>query len=138
LPDFLIANPGLNSGLMVAQYTAAALVNHNKVLATPASVDTIPTCQLQEDHVSMGGTSGVKLLQIIDHASTVLAIELLAAAQATELVPELVPSERTRSIVQAFRQDVPALTEDRVLAGDIVTARSFIERQLPRFLEGLS
>lgn len=138
LPDFLVANPGLNSGLMVAQYTAAALVNHNKVLATPASIDSIPTCQLQEDHVSMGGTSGIKLLQVIDHASTVLAIELLAAAQATELAPGLVPSERTAAIVRAFRLDVPTLAEDRVLADDLAAARRFVDQALPRFLEELA
>lgn len=138
LPDFLIANPGLNSGLMVAQYTAAALVNHNKVLATPASIDSIPTCQLQEDHVSMGGTSGIKLLQIIDHASTVLAIELLAAAQATELAPGLLPSERTAAVVRAFRREVSTLDEDRVLATDLAAARQFVERELPRFLEELA
>lgn len=138
LPDFLVANPGLNSGLMVAQYTAAALVNHNKVLATPASIDSIPTCQLQEDHVSMGGTSGIKLLQIIDHASTVLAIELLAAAQATELAPGLVASERTAAIVRAFRTEVPTLAEDRVLADDLVAARRFTDLELPRFLEELA
>ena len=123
---------------MVAQYTAAALVNHNKVLATPASIDSIPTCQLQEDHVSMGGTSGIKLLQVIDHATIVLAIELLAAAQATELAPGLLPSEQTAAVLRAFRREVPTLDEDRVLAVDLAAARQFVDRQLPRFLEELA
>jgi histidine ammonia-lyase len=138
LPDFLVAQAGLNSGFMVAQYTAAALVNHNKVLCTPASIDTIPTCQLQEDHVSMGGTSGIKLLQILDNCGTVLAIELLTAAQATELAPGLAVSERTAPIVRELRRAVPPLHEDRVLADDIAVARRFVERELPRFTEGLA
>jgi histidine ammonia-lyase len=138
LPDFLVGEAGLNSGLMVAQYTAAALVNHNKVLCTPASIDTIPTCQLQEDHVSMGGTSGIKLLQILENCSTVLAIELLAAAQAIELAEGLAVSERTAPIVRELRRTVAPLREDRVLADDITEARRFIDRELPRWTEELA
>lgn len=138
LPDFLIANPGLNSGLMVAQYTAAALVNHNKVLATPASIDSIPTCQLQEDHVSMGGTSGLKLLQIIDHASTVLRNRAARRGAGDRARSGLVPSERTAAIVRAFRREVATLNEDRVLATDVAAARLFLDRQLPHLLEDLA
>jgi len=137
LPDFLIRNAGLDSGFMVTQYTAASLVNHNKVLCTPACVDTIPTCQLQEDHVSMGGTAALKLMTVLDNTSIVLGIELLVAAQAIELNTGLVVSERTRSLVDAFRQHVPSLTEDRVLAVDIDLARHFVRGELRRWTDEL-
>lgn len=132
LPDFLVHEAGLNSGFMVAQYTAAALVNHNKVLCTPASVDTIPTCQLQEDHVSMGGTSGIKLLQILDNCQHILAIELLLAMQGIDFSVEkgLIVSPRTAPLFDAFRQQIPPLTEDRVLSFDIEKARRFLQGQL--------
>ena len=138
LPDFLVAESGLNSGFMVAQYTAAALVNHNKVLCTPASIDTIPTCQLQEDHVSMGGTSGIKLLQLLDNCSTVLAIELLLAAQAVGFTSGLVLAERGEALLRAFRRHVEPLHEDRLLADDIAAARRFVEDELDAFTEDLA
>lgn len=138
LPDFLVADAGLNSGLMVVQYTSAALVNHNKVLCTPASIDTIPTCQLQEDHVSMGGTSGIKLMTILENCARVLAIELVVAAQATAFTPGLVLSERTAALVAAFRNHVPELVEDRVLAGDLEAACRFVSGDLHRFTDVLS
>lgn len=124
LPSYLVANPGVDSGLMVVQYTAAALVNENKVLATPASIDTIPTCQLQEDHVSMGGTSAYKLQQIVANCEYVLAIELLAAAQAIDLNPDLHISDRTRQVVADLRQDVAFLSEDRQQSVDIERAHA--------------
>jgi histidine ammonia-lyase len=127
LPDFLVNRPGLNSGLMIAQYTSAALVNENKVLCTPASVDTIPTCQLQEDHVSMGGTAAYKLMTIVDNCHYVMAIELLTAAQAIELNRELRLSRITRQIFQAFRQEVAFLDKDRVIADDIEKAHTFLQ-----------
>jgi histidine ammonia-lyase len=130
LPDFLTKTAGLDSGFMVAQYTSAALVNHNKVLCTPASVDTIPTCQLQEDHVSMGGTSALKLGTILDNAATVLGIELLVAAQAVELNRALVVSPRTAPILAAFRGRIAPLVEDRVLADDIAASRRFVQTEL--------
>lgn len=138
LPDFLAGQPGLDSGLMVAQYTAAALVNHNKVLATPASVDTIPTSQLKEDHVSMGGTSAIKILQVLDNAATVLAIELVTAAQAAELAPGLVVSPAIARVLGALRARVPRLAEDRVLADDIAAARAFIRDELVGLMEGVA
>jgi histidine ammonia-lyase len=138
LPDFLVRDAGLNSGFMVAQYTAAALVNHSKVLCTPASIDTIPTCQLQEDHVSMGGTSGIKLLQIVENSWRVLAIELLVAAQAASLCPGLVLSPPTASLMQELRTRIDVLHEDRVLADDIEQARRFAIEQLPRWTEPLA
>lgn len=130
LPDFLVRDPGLNSGFMVAQYTSAALVNHNKVLSTPACVDTIPTCQLQEDHVSMGGTSAIKMLQVRDNCERVLAIELLLAAQASSMVDGLRLSPSTAPLLDAFRRRVAPLTEDRVLADDIESARQFVRTEM--------
>ena len=126
LPSFLVRRPGLDSGLMVVQYTSAALVNENKVLATPASIDTIPTCQLQEDHVSMGGTSAYKLAQIIDNTEYVLAIELLTAVQAIDLNEGLRLSPITQSIHQEFREVVAFLDEDRIQSPDIEAARRFL------------
>ncbi|MBL0217658.1 MAG: histidine ammonia-lyase [Myxococcales bacterium] len=138
LPDFLVPDAGLNSGLMVVQYTAAALVNQSKVLCTPASVDSIPTCQLQEDHVSMGGTSGLKLLTVLDNCERILAIELLVAAQATSFTPGLELSARGAALLAAFRRRVPILVEDRVLADDLEAARRFVRDELYRWTEGLA
>lgn len=128
LPDFLVKHSGLNSGFMVAQYTSAALVNENKVLSTPASVDTIPTCQLQEDHVSMGGTSAYKLQQIIENLEIVLAIELMTAAQAIDFNRSqgLRLSPATQAIHDRFRKQVDSLENDRVLSDDIRTSTDFL------------
>ena len=131
LPDFLVGEPGRNSGLMIAQYTSAALVNENKVLSNPASVDTIPTCQLQEDSVSMGGTSAYKLMQVMDNLEYALGIELMTAAQAVPFVPSLRLSPSTQAVVDAFREQVAFLEEDRVLAGDIEKARTFVVHHAP-------
>jgi histidine ammonia-lyase len=131
LPDFLAREPGRNSGLMIVQYTSAALVNENKVLSNPASVDTIPTCQLQEDSVSMGGTSAYKLMQVMDNLEYVLGIELLTAAQAVPFVEPLRLSPSTQTVFDAFRKEVAFLEDDRVLAGDIEKARSFVVHQAP-------
>ncbi|HYN85681.1 MAG TPA: histidine ammonia-lyase [Pyrinomonadaceae bacterium] len=130
LPSFLVKHPGLNSGFMIPQYTSAALVNENKVLCTPASIDTIPTCQLQEDHVSMGGTSAYKLCQIIDNSEYVLSTELLTAAQAVEFNQELRLSPVTREVFDEVREAVPFLEHDRVMSDDMERARDlFNERR---------
>ena len=126
LPDFLTADPGVNSGLMIVQYTAAALVNEMKTLSHPASVDSIPTCQLQEDHVSMGGTSVLKLRQIVDDLETVLAIEWLTACQAVDLRDDLVLSDRCRALHHEYRGVVGRLDNDRVLSEDINRTTEFI------------
>lgn len=133
LPDFLIKVPGVDSGLMIVQYTSAALVNENKVLATPASIDTIPTCHLQEDHVSMGGTSAYKLTTIIDNCEYVLAIELLTAAQAIDLNQGLKLSPITAEIFQDFRQTLSFLEEDRLQSEDINTAHSYLLARAPQW-----
>ncbi len=126
LSSFLVKKPGINSGFMIAQYTSAALVNENKVLSTPASVDTIPTCQLQEDHVSMGGTSAYKLAQIVENCEYVLAIELFTAAQAIEFNKELQLSPITAQIFQEFRQRIRFLERDRVMNEDMEESRRFL------------
>ncbi len=138
LPDFLVSHFGVNSGMMIVQYTSAALLNENKVLCHPASVDTIPTCQLQEDHVSMGGTSGYKLQQIIENTSIIMAIELLIACQAVDLNEPLTLSAVTKNIHEDFRRYVDFLDVDRVLAGDIETARKYFENHLNAWATELS
>ena len=129
LPDFLVEEPGLNSGMMITQYTSAALVNESKVLSHPASVDTIMTAQTQEDSVSMGGTSGYKLETIVENCHWVLAIELLNAVQAMEMNAELRPSPIANQVAKEFRTLVPYLSSDRVLADDMSVARDFLIQQ---------
>ena len=129
LPNFLVKHPGVNSGLMIIQYTSAALLNENKVLCTPASVDTIPTCQLQEDHVSMGGTSAYKLETVAQNTEYILGIELLTAAQAIDFNQGLRLSPATEAIYQAFRQQVSFLEVDRPMDADINAAHRFVQSQ---------
>jgi histidine ammonia-lyase len=137
LPDYLVAEPGLDSGLMIPQYTAAALVNESKVLATPASVDTIATCQLQEDHVSMGGTSAYKLMQILDNSAYVLGIELLTAAQAIDLNEGLTLSPATAPVVAEVRDEIPHLARDRFQHPDIERARELVVERAGRWCDEL-
>lgn len=119
LPAFLTPDGGLNSGLMVAQYTAAALVSENKVLAHPASVDSIPTSANQEDHVSMGAHAARKLLEVVGNARQVVAIELLAAAQALDFRAPLRPSHGVAAAHAWIRERVPTLSGDRFLAKEV-------------------
>jgi histidine ammonia-lyase len=122
LPKLLMRDTGLNSGFMLPQYTAAALLNECKVLASPASVDSIPTSLGQEDHVSMGGTSAVKLYEILDRVETVLAIEMMCAAQAMDFRDPLSPGlgpQRARAIV---RRHIPHAEVDRQFGTDIHAA----------------
>jgi histidine ammonia-lyase len=133
LPSFLAVDPGAHSGLMVTQYTSAALLNECKVLSTPASVDTIPTCQLQEDHVSMGGTAALKLRQILDNCEYILGIELITAAQAAQLHGRLELSPCTRAVLEDLRRHVAFLDADRVMSDDIQAARRFITREAARW-----
>jgi histidine ammonia-lyase len=137
LPDFLVRKPGVNSGYMIVQYTAAALVNENKVLSTPASVDTIPTSQLQEDHVSMGGTSSYKLGEIIRNCEYILAIELMMAAQAVELNQGLRLSPATQGVYESLRARIRPLDEDRFMAPDIEAARDFVRENRRAWIRSL-
>lgn len=130
LPMFLVAeeNAGLHSGFMIPQYVAAALVSENKVLAHPASVDSIPTSANQEDHVSMGTIAARKIREVIDNTETVLAIELLTAAQALEFRDHSKLGRGTVAAYRAIRAKVPALDTDRVLATDIHCLHMHLEQ----------
>ncbi len=127
LPSFLVSNPGLNSGFMIPQYTAASIVSQNKQLATPASVDSIVSSNGQEDHVSMGANGATKTKQIVDNLETILAIELLNAAQALEFRKPTKTSSFLESLVQMYRSEVSFIEEDKVLHDDIVKTISFIQ-----------
>jgi histidine ammonia-lyase len=119
LPAFLTGDGGLNSGFMIPQYVAASLVSENKVLAHPASVDSIPTSAGQEDHVSMGNASGLKAWQVLANVERVLAIELLAGAQGVEFLAPLQPGVGVRAAREHVRSLSPRLRDDRTLSGDI-------------------
>src|SRR5579863_1547767 len=126
-PLFLTPNPGLNSGFMITQYVAAALVNEIKILAHPASIDSIPTSAGMEDFVSMGATSANKLRQIIEQTQQVIAIELLCAAQMLEFRKPLKPGAGVQRAFDLVRAHVPMLEHDRVLAPDIATMTKAIK-----------
>jgi histidine ammonia-lyase len=120
LPAFLAADPGVDSGLMLAQYSAAALVADCKRLATPASVDSIPTSAMQEDHVSMGWAAATKLRRVVTNLTCVVAIELMTAARAIELRAPHQPAPATNAVLQGIRAaDVPGLGPDRFVAPEI-------------------
>jgi histidine ammonia-lyase len=119
LPPFLTVDGGLNSGFMIPQYVAAALVSENKALCHPASVDSIPTSAGQEDHVSMGNAAGLKAWQVLANAERVLAIELLAGAQAIEFLAPLEPGIGARTARDAVRALSPRVADDRSLSRDI-------------------
>ena len=126
LPPFLAEEPGVNSGLMVAQYTAAALVAENRRLAAPASVDSVPTSGMQEDHVSMGWGAGLKLRAVLDNVTTILGVELCAAARAQDMRRPLQPSPATLAVRNALRIVVPGPGPDRAVAPELEAARVLI------------
>ncbi len=119
LPPFLAEDPGVDSGLMIAQYTQAGLVSENKRLAVPASVDSIPSSAMQEDHVSMGWHAARKLRTAITNLTCILAIELLAAARAIDLRAPLQPAPATAEVVSLLRETVPGVGPDRFLAPEL-------------------
>ena len=125
LPPFLSTEAGLGSGYMLAQYTQAALVTEGKMLAQPAGVDSIPTSGTQEDHVSMGWASGLKLRTLLGHAATVIGIEAMVAAQALDL-RSLDPAPGTGAALRAIRGRIPFLDQDRDLSGDIQAATDLV------------
>jgi histidine ammonia-lyase len=127
LPPFLIKNPGLNSGFMIPQYTAAGIVSENKQLSTPSSVDSIPSSINQEDHVSMGANGAVKCKRIVDNIEKVLAIELLTAVQAIEFRRPLKSSEQIEKIIVEFRKEVSFNNEDRIMHTDMMKAVNFLK-----------
>ncbi|HCF63554.1 MAG TPA: histidine ammonia-lyase [Chitinophagaceae bacterium] len=128
LPAFLIRNPGLHSGFMIPQYTAAGIVSENKQLCTPASVDTIPSSNNQEDHVSMGANAATKCKRVIDNVEKVLAIELMTAVQALELRRPLRSSETLESVVSAYREKVAFNDADRILHDDMMASVQFLQQ----------
>jgi len=125
LPAFLVENPGLNSGFMIPQYTAASIASQNKQLATPASVDSIVSSNGQEDHVSMGANAATKALRVMENLERILAIELMNASQAIHF-RELPSSEFIETFLKTYRDDVPLVTEDRILHYDIQNTVSFL------------
>jgi histidine ammonia-lyase len=127
LPAFLVNNSGLNSGFMIAQVTAAALVSENKTLAAPASVDSIPTSANQEDHVSMATHAARRLGAMVDNAAAVVGIELLAAAQGIDFHRPARSSQRLEEVHAAIRRDVPYYAADRYFAPDIEAARTWVK-----------
>jgi len=127
LPPFLAFEPGVNSGLMVAQYTAAALVAENRRLAAPASVDSIPTSGMQEDHVSMGWGAALKLRSVLDNLARILAVELITAARAQDLRRPLEPSPATGAVRDLVRLEIPGVGPDRILAVDLTAAEALIK-----------
>ncbi|MFQ5795259.1 MAG: histidine ammonia-lyase [Candidatus Bipolaricaulia bacterium] len=126
LPEVLVEEPGLNSGLMLSQYTAAALVSENKVLAHPGAVDSIPTSGLKEDHNSLCSISANKALQIVENVEHILSFELLTVAQALDFRDTRKMAPATKKVYERFRNEVPHLGEDRILTGEIQRARELI------------
>ena len=129
LPKYLVASPGLNSGFMIPQYTAASIVSQNKGLCWPASCDSIPSSQGQEDHVSMGSNSATKLVRVVDNVETVLAIELFNAAQALEFRRPLKSSELIERIFSDYRKVVPFIETDSYMHPFIEKSVEFIKRE---------
>ena len=128
LPSFLVAEPGLNSGFMIPQYTAASIVSQSKTLCMPSSCDSIPTSQGQEDHVSMGANAGTKLLKITDNTERVLAIELFTAAQALDFRRPLTSSPILEKIHKAYRRVVPFIKHDEVMYPHIAATVDFMRQ----------
>jgi histidine ammonia-lyase len=126
LPPFLAHDPGVDSGLMIAQYTQAGLVSENKRLATPASVDSIPSSAMQEDHVSMGWSAARKLRKVVENLARILAIELVTAARAIELREGLSPSPATGRVVKELRKVVQGVGPDRFLSPELEAATTLV------------
>ncbi len=134
LPPFLVAHPGLNSGLMIPQYTQASIVSQNKHLCMPASADTIDSSNGQEDHVSMGANAATKAWRVLENLEKILGIELLNAAQALEFRRPLKSSPFVEAILLAYRKEVPFVNEDRLMHTDLENSRQFLRsHQLPSF-----
>lgn len=129
LPKYLVAAPGLNSGFMIPQYTAASIVSQNKGLCWPASCDSIPSSQGQEDHVSMGSNSATKLVRVVDNVETVLGIELMNAVQAIEFRRPLKTSPRLEKIIEDYRKVVPFIDTDTYMHPLIEKSVAFLKNE---------
>ena len=130
LPPFLVKNPGLNSGLMIPQYTAAGIVSENKQLCTPASVDTIPSSNNQEDHVSMGANAATKCKRVLDNLYKILAIELFTAAQAMAFRKPLKTAHQLENLLSGYRKEVSFNEKDRILHFDLIKTVAFLQQQM--------
>jgi histidine ammonia-lyase len=128
LPAFLAVEPGVNSGLMLSQYTAAALTAENRQLAQPASIDSVPTSGMQEDHVSMGWSACRKLRRVLDNLARILAVELVCAARALDLRAPLRPAAATAAVRDLLRERVPGPGPDRFLAPELAAAEELIKQ----------
>ncbi|WP_286855662.1 MULTISPECIES: histidine ammonia-lyase [unclassified Proteiniphilum] len=128
LPEFLVASPGLNSGFMIPQYVAASVVSQNKMYCAPSSTDSIVSSNGQEDHVSMGATSAIKLLRILDNLDIIFSIELMNAAQALEFRRPLKSSQMIEKVVKEYRKEVPFIKEDIVMYKEIRKTVAFLNR----------
>ncbi len=126
LPAFLVNHPGLNSGFMIPQYTAASIVSQNKQYASPASIDSIVSSNGQEDHVSMGANAATKCLKVIENLHTILSIELMNASQALEFRKPKKSSTFIETFLESYRKVVPFVAEDRLLADDIHNSIDFL------------
>jgi histidine ammonia-lyase len=134
LPPFLVAQPGLNSGLMIPQYTQASIVSQNKHLCMPASADTIDSSNGQEDHVSMGANAATKAWRVLENLEKILGIELLNATQALEFRRPLKSSPVIEQILSDYRKEVSFVSEDRYLHEDMENSRLFLKSyKLPSF-----
>lgn len=130
LPAFLVANPGLNSGFMIPQYTAASIVSQNKQLCTPASIDSIESSMGQEDHVSMGANAATKLFKVIENLERILAIELFTATQALEFRRPLKSSTALEELVGNYRKHVPFIEQDQLMQVHMKQTVEFLRNQL--------
>jgi len=126
LPDFLIDNPGLNSGFMIPQYTAASIVSQNKQLCTPSSVDSIVSSNGQEDHVSMGANAATKLISVVCNLETIISIELLNASQALYFRQPLKSSQTIENFVKLYRTKVPVIKDDKLMSNEIEKTKQFL------------
>ncbi len=127
LPSFLVAKPGLNSGFMIPQYTAASIVSQNKQLCTPASVDSIVSSNGQEDHVSMGANAATKCFRVIENVERLLAIELLNASQALEFRRPLKSSPKIEKVITDFRKLIPFITDDKIMYQEMEATLHFVK-----------
>ncbi len=132
LPDFLVDNPGLNSGFMIPQYTAASIVSQNKQLCTPSSVDSIVSSNGQEDHVSMGANAATKLMKVVDNIKTILAIELFNASQALYFRRPLKSSNHIEQFLKIYQKQIPTVKNDILMSDEIFKTRKFISTKVAR------
>jgi histidine ammonia-lyase len=138
LPPFLAPNAGLNSGFMIAQYTAASIVSQNKQLCTPASVDSIVSSNGQEDHVSMGANAVTKLLRVVENVQRVLAIELLTAAQALELRRPYRSAPVLEQVCHDLREVASFMADDTLLHDKMVAAEAFLDKDTSTYIKNIS